>query len=74
LVADTGGCKEVIKDAGVTFRDRDEEDLIEKMMLILNDNQKSLALSARCKDVLSEYSDEKVVKTLVKVYDDLRKN
>lgn len=74
LVADTGGCKQVIKDAGVTFRDRDEEDLMEKMMLILNDNQKSLALSARCKDVLSEYSDEKVVKTLVKVYDDLRKN
>jgi glycosyltransferase involved in cell wall biosynthesis len=73
LVADTGGCKEVIKDAGVTFRDRDEEDLMKKMMLILNDNQKSQALSARCKDVLSEYSDEKVVKSLVKVYDDLRK-
>jgi hypothetical protein len=47
---------------------------MEKMMLILNDNQKSLALSARCKDVLSHYSDEKVVKALVKVYDDLRKN
>lgn len=74
LVADTGGCKEVIKDAGVTFRDRDYEDLMKKMMLILNDNQKSLALSDRCKDVLSEYSDEKVVKNLVKVYDDLRKN
>jgi hypothetical protein len=30
LVADTGGCKEVIKDAGVTFRSRrrgsDEKD------------------------------------------------
>jgi len=74
LVADTGGCKEVIKDAGVAFRDRDYEDLMKKMMLILNDNQKSLALSDRCKDVLSEYSDEKVVKNLVKVYDDLRKN
>jgi glycosyltransferase involved in cell wall biosynthesis len=73
LVADTGGCKEVIKDAGVTFRDRDEEDLMKKMMWILNDNQKSLALSARCEDVLSEYSDEKVVKSLVKVYEDLRK-
>jgi glycosyltransferase involved in cell wall biosynthesis len=74
LVPDTGGGKEVIKDAGVTFRDRDEEDLMKKMMLILDDNQKSLALSARCKDVLSEYSDEKVLKRLVKVYDDLRKN
>jgi glycogen synthase len=74
LVADTGGGKEVIKDAGVTFRDRDEEDLMKKMILILNDNQKSLALSARCKDVLSEYSDEKILKSLVKVYDDLRKN
>jgi glycosyltransferase involved in cell wall biosynthesis len=74
LVADTGGGKEVIKDAGVTFRDRDEEDLMKNMVLILNDNQKSLALSARCKDVLSEYSDEKVLKSLVKAYDDLRKN
>jgi glycosyltransferase involved in cell wall biosynthesis len=74
LVADTGGCKEVIKDAGVTFRDQDEEDLMKKMMLILNDNQISLTLSARCKDVLSEYNDQKVVKSLVKVYDDLRKN
>jgi glycosyltransferase involved in cell wall biosynthesis len=74
LVADSGGCKEVIRDAGVTFRDRDEEDLMEKMMLILNDNQKLLALSARCKEVLSEYSNEKVVKSLIKVYDDLRKN
>ena len=74
LVPDTGGGKEVIKDAGVTFRDQDEEDLMKKMMLILDDNQKSLALSARCKDVLSEYSDEKVLKRLVKVYDDLRKN
>jgi glycosyltransferase involved in cell wall biosynthesis len=74
LVPDTGGGKEVIKDAGVTFRDQDEEDLMKKMMLILNDNQKSLALSARCKDVLSEYSDEKVLKRLVKVYDDVRKN
>jgi glycosyltransferase involved in cell wall biosynthesis len=74
LVPDTGGGKEVIKDAGLTFKDRDEEDLMKKMMLILNDNQKSLALAARCKDVLSEYSDEKVVKSLVKVYDDLRKN
>jgi glycosyltransferase involved in cell wall biosynthesis len=73
LVPDTGGGKEVIKDAGVTFRDRDEEDLMEKMMSILNDNQKSLALSARSKDVLSEYSDEKVVKNLVRVYDELRK-
>ncbi len=72
LVGDTGGCKEVIKDAGVTFRDQDEEDLMKKMMMILNDNQKSLALSARCKDVLGEYSDEKVVKSLVRVYDDLR--
>ncbi len=74
LVADTGGCKEVIKDAGVTFGDQDEEDLMKKMMLILNDNQISLSLSARCKDVLSEYSDQKVVKSLVKIYDDLRKN
>jgi alpha-maltose-1-phosphate synthase len=74
LVADTGGCKEVIKDAGVTFRDQDEEDLMKKIMLILNDNQKSLALSARCKDVLGEYSNEKVVKSLIEVYDDLRKN
>lgn len=74
LVTDTGGCKGVIKDAGITFSDRDEEDLMEKMMLILNDNQKSLVLSAKCKDVLSEYSDEKVIKSLVKLYDDLRKN
>jgi glycosyltransferase involved in cell wall biosynthesis len=74
LVPDTGGGKEVIKNAGVTFRDRDEEDLMRKMMLILNDNQNLLALSASCKDVLSEYSDEKVLKSLVKVYDDLRKN
>jgi alpha-maltose-1-phosphate synthase len=74
LVADTGGCKEVIKDAGVTFRDRDEEDLMKKMMLVLNNNQKSLALSARCKDVLTEYSDEKVLKSLVKIYDNIRKN
>jgi glycosyltransferase involved in cell wall biosynthesis len=74
LVADTGGCKEVIKDAGVTFRDRDEEDLMKKMMLILNNNQKSLDLSVRCKDVLTEYNDEKVLKSLVKVYDDLAKN
>jgi glycosyltransferase involved in cell wall biosynthesis len=73
LVPDTGGGKEVIKDAGVTFRDQDEEDLMKKMMLILNDNQKSLVLSARCEDVLSEYSDEKVLKRLVKVYDDVRK-
>ena len=73
LVPDTGGGKEVIKDAGFTFRDQDEEDLMKKMMLILNDNQKSLALSARCKDVLSEYSDEEVLKRLVKVYDDVRK-
>jgi glycosyltransferase involved in cell wall biosynthesis len=74
LVADTGGCKNVIKDAGITFRDRDEEDLMRKMILILNNNQESLALSAKCKDVLSEYSEEKIVKSLVKVYDDLRKN
>ena len=74
LVADTGACKDVVKDAGVTFRDGDEEDLMKKMMLILNDNQKLLALSARCKDILSEYSDEKVVKHLIEVYDDLRKN
>ncbi len=74
LVPDTGGGKEVIKDAGITFRDQDEEDLMKKMMLILNDNQKSIALSGRCKDTLNEYSDEKVVKSLIKVYDDLRKN
>jgi glycosyltransferase involved in cell wall biosynthesis len=73
LVPDTGGGKEVIKDAGITFRDRDEEDLMKKMMLVLNDNQKSLALSTRCEDVLSEYSDERVVKSLVKVYEDVRK-
>jgi glycosyltransferase involved in cell wall biosynthesis len=73
LVPDTGGGKEVIKDAGITFRDRDEEDLVKKMMLVLNDNEKSLALSTRCEDVLSEYSDEKVIKSLVRVYDDLRK-
>jgi glycosyltransferase involved in cell wall biosynthesis len=74
LVSDIGPGKEVSKDAGVAFRDRDEEDLMKKMILILNDNQKSLALSSRCKDVLSQYSDEKVLKNLVKVYDDLRKN
>ena len=74
VVPDTGGGKEVIKDAGITFKDRDEEDLMKKMTMILNDNQKLLALSARCKDVLSEYSDEKVVKSLVKIYDDVRKN
>ena len=74
LVPDTGGGKEVIKDAGLTFKDRDEEDLMKKMMLILNDNQKSLALSSRCGDVLREYTDENVVKSLVKLYDDLRKN
>lgn len=73
VVPDTGGGKEVIKDAGITFRDRNEEDLMKKMMLVLNDDQKSLALSTRCEDVLSEYSDEKVVKSLVRVYDDLRK-
>jgi glycosyltransferase involved in cell wall biosynthesis len=73
LVSDAGASKEVIKDAGITFRSLDEEDLMKKMMLILNDNQKSLTLSARCKDVLSEYSDEKVLKRLVKVYDDVRK-
>ena len=47
---------------------------MKKMMLNLNDNQKSVALSARCTDVLSEYSDEKVLKSLLKLYDDLRKN
>jgi hypothetical protein len=46
---------------------------MKKMMWILNDNQKSLALSARCKDVLCEHSDQKVIKIL-EVYDDLRKN
>jgi hypothetical protein len=45
--------------------DRDEEDLMKRMMLILNDNQKLLALSARCKDVLSEHSDQKVIKSLI---------
>jgi glycosyltransferase involved in cell wall biosynthesis len=74
LVPDTGGGKEVVKDAGITFRDRDEKDLMNKMIMILNDNQKLVALSARCKDVLSEYRDEKIVKSLIKVYDDLRKN
>jgi glycosyltransferase involved in cell wall biosynthesis len=74
LVADTGGCKEVIKNAGVTFRDQDEEDLLKKMMLILSDDQISLTLSTRCKDVLTEYSDQKVFRSLVKVYDDLRNN
>jgi deoxyxylulose-5-phosphate synthase len=64
--------KEVIKDAGITFRGLDEEDLVKKMMLILNDNQKSIALSARCADVFSEHSE--VLKSLIKLYDDLRKN
>ena len=45
---------------------------LKKMMLILNDNQKSIFLSARCTDVLSEYSDEKVLKSLIKLYDDLK--
>lgn len=71
LVADTGGCKEVIRDAGATFRDRDEEDLAKKMM-ILNDNQKLIALSTRCKDILDEYADEKVLKNLIKIYDELK--
>lgn len=72
VVSDDAALKDVVKDAGITFRARPVEDLARKISLLTDDDpDKLLALRKRCKHVLSEYADDKVLRDLIKVYEDM---
>jgi glycosyltransferase involved in cell wall biosynthesis len=71
LVSDGGALKDIVKDAGITFRVGQVEDLARKISLLIDDPDKLLALRKRCKHVLSEYADDKVLRDLIKVYEDM---
>ncbi len=71
VVSDHAALKDVVKDAGITFRAGQVEDLARKISLLIDDPDKLLALRKRCKHVLSEYADDKVLRDLIKVYEDM---
>ncbi|MDQ3903480.1 MAG: glycosyltransferase family 4 protein [Thermoproteota archaeon] len=71
LVSNHGAVKEVVKDAGVTFRMGQVQDLAEKMDMLIGDPYKLLKLKERCKDVICQYADDEVLEAFIKVYDDL---
>jgi glycosyltransferase involved in cell wall biosynthesis len=74
VVSDHAALKDVVMDAGITFKASEVEDLARKMALLIDDSDKLLALKKRCKHVLSEYADDKVLKDLVKVYEGMLRN
>lgn len=69
IVSDHAALKDVVRDAGITFRAGEVEDLATKISTLIDDPYKLLTLKKRCKFVLSEYADDKVLKDLVKVYE-----
>jgi glycosyltransferase involved in cell wall biosynthesis len=72
VVSDHAALKDVVKDAGITFRLGQVEDLAAKISLLIDDPNKLLALQKRCKHVLNEYADAKVLKDLVNIYEGMQ--
>jgi alpha-maltose-1-phosphate synthase len=72
LVSDVGSLKNIVKDAGISFRKGDAKDLASKLILVIENKEKLRELSKRSKQVLSEYDDQLAFKAILEVYNDAK--
>jgi alpha-maltose-1-phosphate synthase len=72
LVSDVGSLKNIVKDAGFSFRKGDSKDLASKLILVMENKHKLAEMSKRSKQVLSEYDDQLAFKAILEVYNEAK--
>jgi starch synthase len=68
LVSDVGSLKNIVKDAGISFKKGDAKDLASKLILVIENKHKLIEMSKRSKQVLAEYDDQLAFKAILEVY------
>ncbi len=71
VVSDVGSLKQIVREAGIASTKGDVEDLANKLALLIEDQSKMIEMSKRCRDVVSEYSDDRILKNLVDIYNQM---
>ncbi len=69
LVSNVGSLGQIVRDAGIIFNRGDVDDLTNKLATLIEDRSKINELRLNCSAVVREYSDHKILKRLVEVYE-----
>ncbi|MBD0359454.1 MAG: glycosyltransferase family 4 protein [Nitrososphaeraceae archaeon] len=72
LVSDVGSLKNIVKDAGISFRKGDAKDLASKLITVIENKHKMIEMSKRSKQVLTEYDDQLAFKAILEVYNEVK--
>src|SRR5436853_751211 len=74
LVSNVGSLSNIVKDAGIAFDMGNVEDLVDKLSFLIADSARMNTLARKCKPVLAEYDDSRVLGTLVRMYESMIDN
>jgi len=68
IASNVSGLREIVKDAGVLFKESDEDDLVKKIIKLSLDKEHYNLISEKCIKKSNEFDLRKMVKNYVKMY------
>ena len=71
LASNVGSLSSIVKDAGLVFDMGSVEDLTNKLAALIENKNSINGLVTRCKTVVTDYSDYKILKTLIDTYESI---
>ncbi|TLY08782.1 MAG: glycosyltransferase family 4 protein [Thaumarchaeota archaeon] len=74
VVSDVGSLSQLVKDAGLVFDSGSVESLTNQLAYLIGDRNRINDLLARCKSVVTDYSDDEILETLAQIYESMINN